>query len=257
MCAPGDPDGSLLHANRMDSPDAPLAIEPESLVLGDIDGDGLTDACGSDPDGLVCATAAGRYHAARWAAALPSTGAANPTDRSLAIVRGGEVCGLADAGVVCVGQGGTAAVDVRSTWPDRSAPLWFADLDGDNLIDWCSATPTGPACSLGAHRELTTDGVPWGFASAGLIQGSASDVVPDAATAVFTDIDGDGRDDLCTLQGAAIACARSTGRGFAPRSTVARLPADMTATALWAEPAAPGQPPRLCAADAQTIACTD
>jgi LmbE family N-acetylglucosaminyl deacetylase len=258
MCAPGDPDGSLLHANRMDSPDAPLTIEPESLVLGDIDGDGLTDACGSDPGGLVCATAARRYRAERWAAALPSVGSANPTDRSLAIVRGGQLCALADAGVVCVGQGSTAAGDVRSTWPDRSAPLWFADLDGDNLVDWCSATPAGPACSLAAHRALTTDGVPWGFATAGLIDGSASDgAVPDAATAVFTDIDGDGRDDLCTLQGAVIACARSTGRGFAPRSPVARLPAGMAATALWAEPAGPGQPPRLCAADADTIACTD
>jgi LmbE family N-acetylglucosaminyl deacetylase len=258
MCAPGDPGGSLLRANRMDSPDAPLAIEPESLVLGDIDGDGRTDACGRDPGGLVCATAAGRYRAERWAAALPSAGPANPTDRSLAIVRGGELCALADAGVVCIGQGATAATDVRSTWPDRSAPLWFADLDGDQRVDWCSATPAGPACSLGAHRELTTDGVPWGFATAGQIEGSASDgAVPDAATAVFTDIDGDGRDDLCTLRGEVIACARSTGRGFAPRGAIARLPAGMAATALWAEPAEPGQPPRLCAADAQTIACTD
>ncbi len=258
MCAPGDPDGSLSRANRMDSSDAPLAIEPESLVLGDIDGDGLTDACGSDPGGLVCATAAAGYRAERWAAALPSTGAASPTDRSLAIVRGGELCALADAGVVCVGRGATAVADVRSTWPDRSAPLWFADLDGDDLVDWCSATPAGPACSLGAHRELTTAGVPWGFATAGLIEGSASDgATPDPATAVFTDIDGDGRDDLCTLQGPVIACARSTGRGFAPRSAVARLPADMAATALWAEPAAPGQPLRLCAADAQTIACIE
>ncbi len=262
MCAPGDPGGSLLRADRVDSPDAPLAIEPESLVLGDVDGDGLTDACGSNAGGLVCATAAGHYRAAPWATALPSTGTANPTDRSLAIVRGGQgdgmICGLGDAGVVCVGQGATAITDVRSTWPDRSAPLWFADLDGDQQIDWCSATPAGPACSLAAHRELTTSGVPWGFATAGLVEGSSlAGAVPDAATAVFTDIDGDGRDDLCTLQGEVIACARSTGRGFAPRSAVARLPAGMVATALWAEPAELGQPPRLCAADAQTIACTD
>jgi LmbE family N-acetylglucosaminyl deacetylase len=258
MCAAGDPDGALLRANRIDSPDAPLAIDPESLVLGDIDGDGRTDACGSDAGGLVCATAAAGYQAARWAAVLPSTADGSSTDRSLAIVRGGEVCALTGDGVACIARGATAITDVRSTWPDPSAPLWFADLDGDQLLDWCSATPAGPACSLGAHRELTTDGVAWGFASAGQIEGSASaGAVPDAATAVFTDIDGDGRDDLCTLQGETIACARSTGRGFAPRSPVARLPAGMVATALWAEPAEPGQPPRLCAADAQAIACTD
>jgi hypothetical protein len=96
------------------------------------------------------------------------------------------------------------------------------------------------------------------LAAAGRIEGSAdAGAVPDAATAVFADIDGDGRDDLCTRQSETIACARSTGRGFAPNSPVARLPAGMVATALWAEPAEPGQPPRLCAADARTIACTD
>jgi hypothetical protein len=263
MCAPGAPDGALLPADRIDSPAAPLAIEPESLVLGDVDGDGETDACGRDAGGLVCATAAGHYRAERWATALAATGPASATDRSLAIVhdaQGGAqgeatICGLGAAGVECVGRGAAEATDVRSTWPDRSDPLWIADLDGDQLLDWCAATPDGPACSLGAHRELTTDGGPWGYAADGLIQGSASDgALPDTATAVFTDIDGDGRDDLCTLQGEVIACARSTGRGFAPRSAVARLPAGMVATALWAEP---GQPPRLCAADAAAIACTD
>jgi LmbE family N-acetylglucosaminyl deacetylase len=263
MCAPGTPGGGLLPAIRIDSAAAPLAIEPESLTFGDVDGDSLTDACGRDAGGILCATAASGYQAARWTTALASSGPASPTDRSLAIAPGGKICGLADAGVVCVSPG-AAAITLRSSWPDRQAALWIADLDGDHQPDWCAATPDGPACSLAADGALTTDGIPWGYGFGGLVQAGATDgPLPDTATAVFTDIDGDGRDDLCTTQGDVIACARSLGRGFGPRTPIARLPAGMTPTALWAEsttPAAPssaGRAPRICAADATIIACTE
>jgi len=260
VCAPGVAGGGLGPAARLDDPGAPLAIEPESLALGDIDGDGLTDACGRDAGGLLCATAAAGYRAERWSTALAATGPASPTDRSLAIVPGaptGALCGLAAAGVACLARGATAITDVRSAWPDRSAALWIADLDGDAQPDWCAATPGGPACGVAGHRALTSDGIAWGYAAGGAVQASAGDgAVPDTATAALIDIDDDGRADLCTLRGELIACARSTGRGFAPRATLARLPAGMVATALWAERAPAGSLPRLCAADATTIACT-
>ncbi len=256
-CTQIGPGGGLAPAARIDSPDAPLAIEPESLMLGDIDGDGLTDACGRDAGGVLCATAASGYRAARWSTALASSGPATSTDRSMAIAHG-KICGLADAGVICIPRGGAAPGEVHSHWPDRHAALWIANLDSDDSLDWCAATPAGPACCLGSDRDITTDGAPWGYAEASLIQGSAAEgALPDTATAVFTDVDGDGRDDLCTLQGELIACARSLGHGFAPRTPIARLPAGMVATALWAERATPGQPPRLCAADTATIACTE
>lgn len=257
LCA-GLSAGGLAPAVRLDSPTAPLAIEPESLVLGDIDGDGDTDACGRDAGGLLCATAAGGYHATRWATVLGSAGPASATDRSLAIVPGGQICGLAAAGVVCVARGASAITDIHSTWPDRGAALWLADLDGDRAADWCAATPAGPACSLARHRALTSAGIPWSYAAGGRVENSASDgALPDTATAAFTDIDGDGRDDLCTAQGDAIACAPSLGDSFGPRAPVARLPPGLIPTGLWAEPALPGQPPQLCAGDATTIACTD
>ena len=258
LCAPGTPDGGLAPAIRIDHAAAPLAIEPESLTFGDVDGDGQTDACGRDAGGLLCATAASGYQLVRWSTMLGSTGPAGPTDRSLTITPDGKICGLGDAGVVCVAHGATAITDVRSTWPDRQAALWIADLDGDRRPDWCAATPDGPACSLAADRGLTTDGLPWGYASDGRVEASASDgPLPDTATAVFTDIDGDGRDDLCTTQDGVIACARSLGRSFGPRTPIARLPDGMLPTALWAEPASAGRAPWVCAADATTIACAD
>ena len=257
MCAPTTTTGALLPAIRIDSLAAPLAIEPESLTLGDVDGDGLTDACGRDAGGILCATAAVGYLATRWSHALAASGPASPTDRSLTIARGGKICGLAATGVVCVAMNDTT-VDVRSTWPDRAAALWIADLDGDGDPDWCAATADGPACSLAADRKLATDGALWGYASGGATEGSARvGALPDTATAVFTDVDGDGRDDLCSAHDGVIACARSLGRGFGPQIPIARLPDGLAPSAVWAEPSkAPGVP-RLCAADATTIACTD
>jgi LmbE family N-acetylglucosaminyl deacetylase len=258
MCAPSTAGGALLPAVRIDSTTAPLAIEPESLALGDIDGDGATDACGRDDSGILCALAASGYRAAQWSLTLGGSGPATATDRSLAIAPGGRICGLGDAGVVCVTRDSTAVTSVRSTWPDRGAALWITDLDGDRQPDWCVATPAGPACSLARDAWLTTEGIAWGYARGGAVQDGASEgALPDTATAVFTDVDGDGRNDLCSAQDGVIACARSLGRSFGPRTTVARLPAGMVPTAVWAEPAHGELAPRICAGDATTIACTD
>jgi LmbE family N-acetylglucosaminyl deacetylase len=258
MCAPTADGGSVLPAVRIDRLDAPLSVEPESLVLGDVDGDGLTDACGSDAGGLLCATAATSYRPARWSATLASAGPATATDRSLAIAPGGQICGLGDAGVVCVTKDATAISDIRSVWPDRNAALWIADLDGDGAPDWCAATPDGPACSLAADRGFTRDGVPWGYAAGSVVEASASEGdLPDTETAILSDVDGDGRDDLCTARDGAIDCARSLGHGFGPRQPIARLPDGMVPTSVWAERVGRGATPRLCAADASQIACTD
>lgn len=258
LCAPTTAAGDVLPAVRIDSAVAPLAIEPESLALGDVDGDGLTDACGRDAGGILCTTAANGYAAVRWTAALGATGPATAADRSLAIAPDGGLCELTAAGVACVAHGQAEITGVRSTWPDREAALWFADLDGDGQADWCAATAQGPACSLEADHATTQDGVAWGYAWQQIIENSAGDgPLPDTAAAVFTDIDGDGRADLCTVRDGAIACARSLGRGFSPRAAIGHLPAGMIPTSLWAEPASPAGPPRLCAADATTIACTN
>ena len=114
-----------------------------------------------------------------------------------------------------------------SSWPANDAILWPADLDGDHLADWCVATPTGPACGLAADRALSTDGVPWAFSLAGVVDAASAD----AATGAFADVDGDGRADFCTLDGNRVSCAFSHGGGFGPRTTVMEL--GFSPTALW------------------------
>src|SRR6185295_1079634 len=197
MCAAVAADGSVAAAVRLDDAAAPLAIAPDSLVIGDVDGDGVADACGRDAGGVSCAMANGGYRSERWTSALAvGSGAADlATSRSLAIASEGgaaEICGLAEAGVVCVARGAAVAGDVRSAWPDRSAALWIGSLDGDGQIDWCAAMPGGPACGLGRDRELTRDGTSWGYARAGQVEGSAASGGLDVATTVMSDVDGDG-----------------------------------------------------------------
>jgi len=144
------------------------------------------------------------------------------------------VCGLSDGNVVCVTEGATTPM-IRSAWPTDDATLWPGDLDGDGAADWCVTTADGPACGRKADRDVTTDGVPWGFAEDQQVEGSiATDgVLPDSAHGALADISGDGRADLCVLVDGNVECAISSGSSFGPRSVVLQLPAGTVPTALW------------------------
>jgi LmbE family N-acetylglucosaminyl deacetylase len=209
-CAAGDGTGGFAAATAA----AALAVEPASLAIGVLEGE--LDACGRDAAGIVCASSR-RF----------------PALDSLAIV-GGELCGASTAGASC----GTR---VLSAWPDPAAPLWFADLDGDGDTDWCSVTANGPACGRFADRALSTDGVPWAYSLAGTV-----DATP--PTGVLVDLDGDGRADLCTLDGTRVVCAFSHGTAFGPRTPVMELAT--APTALWADASG-----ALCAGTGDAVTC--
>ena len=232
-CAPGDGRGGFAAAIRLDV-GVPLDIDPKSLTLGDVDGDDALDACGRNTGGVLCATAASQLNAMAWSSAFADPLARTGTSASLAAIDANadgiaDICGVDRTGVVCAPRGGDQTL-MRSTWPASAAVVWPADLDGDRQADWCAATDAGPACAVEAQRELTTDGAPWGFASAGIV-----DVAPEnTATVALADIDGDGRADLCAPREDRILCARSQGRAFGPRTlTLAILPNQSTASALW------------------------
>jgi LmbE family N-acetylglucosaminyl deacetylase len=235
VCAAGNGTGAFTAAQRIDSLLAPLAIDPRSLTLGDVDGDELLDACGRDAEGILCATAASSFSAARWSPSFNDDVARGGTSASLTALDANadgvaDICGLDLTGVICAPHGLTLQPIVRSAWPQPTSVLWPADLDGDRQADWCSATDDGPMCAVEAERELTTDGAPWGYAFKGII-----DVVPATnATVAVADIDGDGRADLCTTREDRVVCARSQGRAFGPHTTtLAILPNQSVASALW------------------------
>ncbi|MBA3394715.1 MAG: VCBS repeat-containing protein, partial [Deltaproteobacteria bacterium] len=129
--------------------------------------------------------------------------------------------------------------------------LWPGDLDGDGRTDWCTATAAGVACGVDAHRELTTDGVPWGFALAGIVDPSPTMIT----TGALADIDGDGLADLCSLRDRTIACGRSQGRGFGPAMVLGTMPAGAQPTALWLGDLDGNGTADACVEDAATIRC--
>lgn len=229
-CAAGLGDGTFSAPARI----VALAIEPESLTLGDVDGDRVLDACGRDDRGIRCAVSSAAYAAMPWSSSFARAGAADATDRSLGASDANgdgvaEICGLGDQGVVCAPRGFGAVTIVRSRWPAPDAPMWSGDLDGDHRTDWCVALPDGPACGLDRDRDLSTDGAPWTFSQFDVREpGPAS-----TAMGALGDIDGDGRADLCRVQGRSITCARSQGHGFGPAITLATLPPGDPLTALW------------------------
>jgi LmbE family N-acetylglucosaminyl deacetylase len=224
-CASGDGTGQFGALAEV----AALSVEPESLTLGDVDGDGTLDACGRDVAGLVCLIAP-QFTLQRWSPAFARSGPATATDRSLAAVDSdnngtAEICGVGPAGVICASQDPVNLPEVRSAWPDAAAPAWPADLDGDRRADWCSRTPMGISCGIDLLSTLTTDGVPWTYSLSGIGDPFPADVV----TGAMGDVDGDDRSDLCNIvvrdSGPQIACARSQGFGFGPLATLVTLPA--------------------------------
>jgi hypothetical protein len=121
--------------------------------------------------------------------------------------------------------------------------LWFADLDGDGVTDWCSATADGPACGRSADRALSTDGVPWPYSVGGTVDASPATTV----TGAVVDFDGDGRADSCAIDGARVTCAFSHGTAFGPRVPIMELATPPTA--LWASDG------ELCADTGTEVTC--
>lgn len=234
VCAPGTGSGAFLPATRIDDPSSPLAIEPRSLMLGDVDGDRRIDACGLDVGGIVCATAATGFEPRRWTPAFAEGSTRMTTAASLTASDANadgidEICGVDTMGVLCAARGDGLARSRRTMSVAEDATVWIADLDGDREADWCASTEGGPACAVWAQRELTMEGAPWSYARDGDV-----DVVPaTTATVALADIDGDGRADLCRLRDDRVVCTRSQGRAFGPRMTLALLPNQSTGSALW------------------------
>ena len=254
-CAAAEPAGGFAAAAaRVDDPSAALAIEPTSLVLADVDGDGRGDACGRDAGGILCATAASGFVAVRWTTAFASSGSATTADRTLVGFdvdgdQAAELCAITAGGMACAGNAAIAAT-VLTAGPSGRDALFAGDLDGDRRDDWCVATPDGPACALASHREAVPDGLPWAFSQSGSVEGAAANdgEIARVETSALVDISHDGRADLCQLRDLQVDCAISQGRGFGPRQTVVRLPTGHP-TALWAADR------ELCVDDGPDLVC--
>ncbi|HMV69056.1 MAG TPA: FG-GAP-like repeat-containing protein, partial [Myxococcota bacterium] len=185
------------------------------------------------------------------AAALPWPALGPPTDEELAVLdelgpstdldHNGfpDACARAGSGLRCqLSDGSTFPLLVSGTlfsdasgWTDPSnyRTIRYGDVNGDGLADVCARQDTGMRCwaSLGLSWSNTAMvGPAWsdarGWNNASLY-----------STIRMVDIDGDGLQDLCSLDGAALVCARSTGAGFRAEEALAGLD--------WIVPDAPAE----------------
>ena len=150
MCAAGDGKGGFSPALQIDSPASPLAIDPRSLALGDVDGDGRVDACGRDAGGILCALAADDFAASRYSTAFDDAVARTGTAASLTALDAdgdgvADICGVDASGVVCATR---TAQAVRSPWPAPDGVVWAGDLDGDGRADACVDTGATITCAV-------------------------------------------------------------------------------------------------------------
>jgi peptidoglycan/xylan/chitin deacetylase (PgdA/CDA1 family) len=154
--------------------DAPTAawvasLDPSTVVLEDVDGDGRADLCGVSAGTWSCASSIerpGRGLDARpessfvWRPGL----APRPTARATSTTLRGDLngdgrldaCELTSDGVRCAFEGPRGALE-PSIWLARSrtdAPPWLdgvllmADANGDGRADLCSVARGGLACAL-------------------------------------------------------------------------------------------------------------
>ena len=195
--------------------------------MGDIDGDGRSDACVRETDGVRCWTSSGEgFEATVEGPALgDAEGFDEPayfTSLRLGDVDGdgrADLCARWPDGLRCHRSTGRGFEDTRLlpaladdagyAHVSHYGTLRVGDIDGDGRADVCARSAEGMACwkSGGRGFESRVEGPRWtdaaGFGALDLW-----------STIRLADVDGDGRADLCARTPTGFECHPSTGRGF-------------------------------------------
>ena len=206
---------------------ARFAASSKEARVGDVDGDGLADAC-TLGDGVVeCRLAAWDAEPAAEdgepakGSRVPHVGFVAPRARravlpaaagafELADVDGdrrADACARTLSGIACALSGAEGFAPVRSWSISGELPevVRFGDVDGDGRADACGLTPRGVMC---ARREAG------GYAPARVWIRGAPPSASEHADLALADVDGDGDADACVATSAGIFCAISTRAAF-------------------------------------------
>lgn len=207
-----------------------------SVRLGDVNGDGYTDACIRLLGGVYCArnTGAGAFgasalYSSRFSDAngwLPDKYGSTIQLADLNHDGKADICGRSANGLVCAlansdGSGfGSGRLWSSGTdfsdgdgWAVSAAyygSLRLADVNGDGYADACGRTANGVVCALNNKAG--------GFAAATLWIADFTDAlgwqaVPYGSTLQFADVNGDGRADVCGRGPAGVRCATANPAG--------------------------------------------
>jgi hypothetical protein len=201
-----------------------------TIDFPDLDGDGKADVCGRGGGGVWCALSSGTTFGAPtlWNGSYSDANGWAQVQYYSTLqfpdVNGdgkADVCGRGAAGIWCALSDGTS-FGATTNWianftdgfgwgqPQYYSTIRFADVNGDGKADVCGRGGGGVWCALSNGSS---------FDAATLWQSDYSDAngwnqPPYYQTIQFSDINGDGKADVCGRGGGGIRCALSSGTGF-------------------------------------------
>jgi hypothetical protein len=206
-----------------------------TIRFADLNGDGKADVCGRGAAGISCSLSNGATFGpvSLWSKDFNDAGGWGlepgyyATIRFADLNRDGkaDVCGRGAAGLICALSNGAAfrpaslwsnGFDDASGWglgPEYYATIRFPDLNGDGRADVCGRGAAGLTCALSNGSVFEPAGL-WsnGFSDSGG-WGSGPEYF---ATIRFSDLNGDGKADVCGRGASGLECALATGSTFAP-----------------------------------------
>lgn len=200
----------------------------QTIRFPDVNGDGKSDVCGRNVSGIWCELSNGAGFtpaAGPWTGGFSGGWDAQPSywkTIQFADVNGdgkSDVCGRGTAGIWCEVSNGTSFTPAGTPWTNAfsdatgwasSESSWgtirLADVNGDGMADACGRSSGGIYCGLSTGTS---------FAPLALFTPSFSDAAgwnTDPSywgTIQFTDVNGDGKMDVCGRAADGLHCALS------------------------------------------------
>jgi hypothetical protein len=211
-----------------------------TIMFGDINGDSANDVCIRKADGIHCAESYGAAFNASslWQGDFSDANGWNQpqyfsTLRLVDVNLDGraDLCGRGIAGIICALSianpvTGSTGFGPSTLWagdysdangwnsdPAYYSTIQFGDINGDGLPDVCGRGSAGIDCSLNISGTTFGTAQTWdgNFSNAAGWQTDPAYY----STIRLTDVNGDGRLDVCGRGSAGIYCSTSTGTSFA------------------------------------------
>ncbi len=204
-----------------------------TIRYGDVDGDGFVDVCGQVNSSYQCWLSTGQGWAASSAFTFDLTQhyELDATTMQLSDNNGdgrADLCLTSTSGQIaeCFNSSTTGwnTISVETVFSntfnsDNQGSTQFADVNGDGMADVCARLDGGEKCILssgvGNYNPVTAPGYDSTTSGLAINANSAAGAWAGAYSSTqFTDLNGDGRLDLCYLASTGLTCYLSTGSGW-------------------------------------------